>query len=119
VSEAHALAVATGYALSGVGVSANLRPTLQDLQTILSAHPLLHGAEGDLYRDVLVDACHARGLDVTVTHPKQAYAVAATVLGCDAAALDALMQAFGRSVGPPWRQDHKLATLAALVALHG
>jgi hypothetical protein len=101
-----------------VGLAAEPRPTLDDLEKILAVHPRMHRAEGDLYRDALVDAAAASHLPLTLSPPGQLRQLAATSLGADQAGIDRLLAELGRALGPPWQQDHKLATLAALVALN-
>ena len=43
------------------------------------------------------------------------YLDASTALGCED--IDAVLHAMGRSIGPPWQAEHKLAAAAALAAL--
>jgi hypothetical protein len=79
------------------------------LARILAVHALMHGAEGQLYRDALLDAAATRGL--------AAHAVprgrAEEWLAGDLAAAVARI---GAAAGRPWRKEQKLATVAALVA---
>jgi hypothetical protein len=42
---------------------------LPDLATILAAHPLVHAAEGELYRRALADACTELGLRIVTPRP--------------------------------------------------
>jgi hypothetical protein len=76
---------------------------------ILAVHTLMHGAEGELYRDALLDAAAANRLP--------AYGVprgpAEQRLAGDLAAAVARI---GVAAGRPWRKEQKLATVAALVA---
>lgn len=76
---------------------------------ILAAHPLMHAAEGQLYRDVLLDAAAARGLPAHGVSRGQAEALAAGDLAATVAALST-------AAGRPWRREHKLAAVAALLA---
>ena len=76
-------------------------------EQVLASHPLLHAAEGELYRAVLAEAADAAGLAVHVAPPK-------SVAVDDHAPL---LAELGRAAGPPWRADHKLAVAAALAAL--
>jgi hypothetical protein len=81
--------------------------TLPPLESILRSHAMIHTAEGVFYREILVEACGALGLRVE--------RVAEKSMGAAPGLLDGL----GRKLGPPWTQDYKLATLAALEALSG
>jgi hypothetical protein len=80
---------------------------LPDLERILKSHALLHSAEGDMYREVIVDAAEREGIP--------AFHFSSSELRADPQ--DALMKAFGASVGTPWQQEHKDAARAALRAL--
>ncbi len=63
------------------------------LEEVLASHPRIHTAEGQLYRDVLREAC---SVPVHVVAPSS----------LDAARV-------GKLAGPPWGKDQKLAALAA------
>jgi hypothetical protein len=78
-------------------------------ERVLASHMLLHAAEGELYRSVLVEAADAAGLAVHVVPPPS--------IAVEPHA--ALLAAMGKAAGPPWRADHKLAVVAALAALTG
>jgi hypothetical protein len=119
LSDLSAQAAASGLSAVAVGLAAEPRPTLDDLEKILAVHPRMHRAEGDLYRDALVDAAGALRLPLTLFPPRQLRVQAASALGSKPAEIDRLLATLGQSVGAPWQQDHKMATLAALVALHG
>ena len=70
---------------------------LPRLDEILRSHPLIHLAEGELFRKALEDAC--RALDLTVVFPKPS-----------------TLPDLG-PVGRPWTKDHKAAAALALGAL--
>jgi hypothetical protein len=79
-----------------VGVAAP-KP-LPALEAILKAHPLLHTAEGELYRRALEGACVVLGLEVRQVTPV------------------AKLPDFGE-VGRPWSKDHRTAAAFAIAAL--
>lgn len=87
------------------------------LAEVLASHARMHAAEGALYQEVLRQACAGAGLPLTGVAARELPARAATVLGQPALELDRTLDALGRELGPPWRQDHRLATLAAWLAL--
>ena len=92
-----------------VGACGNLRGSgkpLPDLRSILAAHPLIHTAEGEMFRDVLDWAAREAGLRVVATREKE----------LDADSLKRL-DSLGKLIGPPWRQDQKYAALAGFLAL--
>jgi hypothetical protein len=95
-----------------VGVVTGDRELAFTAARVLESHPLMHAAEGQLYRDALLDAAAEQGMAVTALprgvadeRLRAATPVAETV------------QRLGELAGPPWRKDHKRATAAALAAL--
>jgi hypothetical protein len=71
-------------------------------------------ADSVMYRQALATAAEARGWSVHWYDRERVFRDAAAVLG--RADIDALLQAMGRAVGPPWQARHKLAAAAALAA---
>ena len=61
-----------------------------------------------MFRDVLVWAAESLGLPVRGVRAKE----------LDATALERVAS-FGKLIGPPWTEDQKYATVAALLALSG
>ena len=98
-----------------VGVSPSRLPA--DLADILAAHPLLHAAEGDLYRRHLVAAAESAGAGVVRYSPKTVTAEAAAAVGTQPQVLEGRLRELGRAVGPPWQQDHRTAAAAAVLGL--
>ncbi|MGK9164744.1 hypothetical protein KXR53_00520 [Inquilinus limosus] len=92
---------------------------LPGLTTILASHALIHTAEGVLFRDVLVDAAGRHGLLISRVSEDGLAGRCATVLGWTGDRLNAWLAETGRALGPPWRQDERLGTLAALLCLLG
>jgi hypothetical protein len=95
------------------------RPIPGNLHAILASHALIHAAEGEMFRDVLVRASEHFSLPVTGIRERDVLARAAEVAGLPAPELQRRVGEMGRALGPPWRQDEKLATLAAWVVLSG
>jgi hypothetical protein len=95
---------ADGVALSGAAVIGREVELPAPLEKILTAHSLLHAAEGVLYRAALVDAFAAHGIACSLV-PRD-----------ELPALEPVLPAFGK-VPPPWRKEHKEAALAALTVV--
>jgi hypothetical protein len=90
---------------------------LPPLEKILKAHPLLHTAEGVMFRQVLVMAAEACGMIVVQVLEKSIEARAIKELGLPAAAFLPRLTEMGRGLGSPWTLDQKYATAAAWLAL--
>jgi hypothetical protein len=69
-------------------------------------------ADSVMYRQAIAAAAEARGWLVHWYDREQVFRDAAAALGPED--VDAVLQAMGRSVGPPWQAMHKLAAAAAL-----
>jgi len=106
-----------GYRVAGCGMlTASGRP-LPDLAAILASHALIHAAEGEMFRQALIRASEGCGLPVTKVRERELLERAETALRTPAEKLQRRLADLGRPLGPPWTQDEKLATLAALLAL--
>ncbi len=81
-----------GHEVAACGVLLGAGRTLPTLEKILAAHPLLHTAEGEMFRDVLVAAARECGLPVLGTREKE----------LDAASLQSI-QSLGKLIAPPYR----------------
>jgi hypothetical protein len=95
-----------GHEVVGCGLLLGSGRPLPELPAILASHPLLHTAEGQMFRDVLSWAARECNLPVTAVPEKQ----------LSAASLSAI-DSLGKAIGPPWTQDQKFATVVALAAL--
>ena len=108
---------AHGYELVASGVVlGDGRPDFT-LSQALSTHATMHGAEGWLFREALIEASQKCGLRVTGVPERDLPASVAAALGRSESVVGELVQQLGRGQGPPWGRDQKAAALAALVAL--
>ena len=95
-----------GHEVAGCRVVLGSGKALPGLEGILASHALIHTAEGEMFRNVLVWAAESLRLPVTGVREK----------ALDTTALQRI-DAFGKLIGPPWTQDQKYATVVALMAL--
>jgi hypothetical protein len=95
-----------GHEVAGCAVLLGSAKPLPALEKILASHPLLHTAEGQMFRDVLMWAALECRLP----------AIGVPEKNLDAASLQRI-GTLGKLIGPPWTQDQKYATMAALIAL--
>ncbi len=87
------------------------------LAATLASHALIHTAEGELFRNALTHASEQCGLPVTAVKERELFAHGAAQLGVRIDNLQRQLNELGRPIGPPWRQDQKLAALVGWLAL--
>lgn len=97
---------AQGHEVAGCGLVLGSGKALPGLEGILASHALIHTAEGEMFREVLVWAARAHGITVTGVREKE----------LDGAVLKRI-SSLGKLIGPPWTQDQKYATVVGLMAL--
>jgi hypothetical protein len=106
------------FEVVGCGVILGAGRSLPALEAILASHALLHTAEGEFYRQALVEAGQHCGLPVVGVKERDAYEKGAAQLHLSSDELRTSITALGRGIGPPWTQDQKYAALVAWLALH-
>jgi hypothetical protein len=106
-----------GHAVVGCGLLLASGRPLPPLERILASHPLLHTAEGELFREALRAACRECGLPLIAVHERELFTRAAADLRLPAERIERHVAAMGKGIGPPWRQDEKFAAVAAWLAL--
>lgn len=111
-------AAAAGHALRRCGLLLASGRSLPDLPAILASHALVHTADGAHFRDALANAAGSLSLEILAIPEREAEARAAEAAGVSAHVLKDRVGRLGKTLGPPWTQDQKLAAFAGLVALH-
>lgn len=87
--------------------------SLNPPEAIANEHIRAHALEGQLFRTVLADALIVLGVRSVFVLGSAVYREASTALSRDPEDLERAISDLGRSMGRPWRADHKLAALAA------
>jgi hypothetical protein len=87
------------------------------LESILASHAMIHTAEGEFFRNALRRASQASAMPVTGIKESEILGRSASELGLPAEELQRRSVEMGRLLGPPWRRDEKLATLAGWLVL--
>jgi len=105
------------FRVAGAAVLLASGRTLPPLEKILVAHPLLHTAEGQFFREVFAKACESLALPVTGIRERDLDAQLQQTFGKAATKMHRQISAAGRALGPPWTADQKTAALAALTLL--
>jgi hypothetical protein len=105
------------YQIVGAGILWGADRKLPPLAKILSAHPLIHTAEGEFFRNAVRRACERLKIAVTTIRQRDLDEQARAVFGSAARGLQRRIETVGSTIGPPWTKDHKTATLAALINL--
>lgn len=107
----------TDYQLTHYALLLASSRTLPDLERILVAHPLIHTADGELFREALSFASQKFGLKELRLKERELVGYAADNLRCSEDVLMRWITEMGRPMGAPWSRDEKFATLAAWLAL--
>ena len=89
----------------------------RDLSKIGGYHIRAHAAEGLLFRQVLEFAAKANKLPHCVFIEKKLQPEAISKLRCTIVKLNNSLKTLGRSAGPPWRTEQRVAATAAWLAL--
>jgi len=106
-----------GYTVVGCGVLLASGKPLPALPLILASHALIHAAEGEFFRSAVLQACSDNRLPVAGVKEKELLIRCWDELDIPRKDLEDHLAHMGRSIGSPWRQDEKFATLAAWLAL--
>ncbi len=109
---------AAGYEPVASALVGGARP-LPPLASILKSHALVHAAEGELYRRVLLRASEGCGIPARLLPADGLLSAAALALPVSPRVLAARLAAIGKASGRPWASDQKQSALAAWVALAG
>jgi len=94
-----------------IRVCPTLPPTVEERITDNRAQTF---ADSVMYREALATAAKERGWSVYWYDRERVFREAAVAVGRDD--INAFLRATGRSIGPPWQAQHKLAAAAALAA---
>lgn len=106
-----------GHDLVGCGVLVGTGMPAWTTAEIVAVHFRMHKAEGELFRDVVIEAVRAFDMEPATLPDKTAIDAAARKLGIPRARLDARLASLGKATGPPWGQHQREAAAAALVVL--
>jgi hypothetical protein len=105
------------YQVAGCAILMASGRTLPPLERILAAHPLLHTAEGEFFREAFAKACESNKITVAKVKERDLEAALKEQFGRDSTRTRKKVQLLGRAVGAPWTSDQKNAALAALLVL--
>lgn len=90
---------------------------LPALEKILASHALIHTADGELFREALLHASKRCGLGDFRIKERELLDRGEQAFRLKPTELVRRVTELGRSLGSPWTQDEKFATLAAWLAL--
>lgn len=106
-----------GYSLVGAAILLSSARPLPDLDEILASHALIHTAEGEFFRQAFRHAFESLELPVIGIRERELDERAQKAFGKLAAHVRKNIDGMGRTLGPPWTQDEKMAALAATIVL--
>ena len=117
VNDARKHCLDAGHELVGCAVLVGTGMPVWTTDEILAVHVRMHKAEGEMFREILVEAVRACGIEPLTLPDKSAFDAAAKELRITRAKLDGRLVAIGKAAGPPWAQYQKEAAAAALAVL--
>jgi hypothetical protein len=91
--------------------------TLPSFENIIASHPLIHTADGELFREALLAAAKRCSLGTAGIKERELLERAKQTLRIQPAVLLRRVTELGKPFGSPWSQDEKFATIAAWLAL--
>jgi hypothetical protein len=106
-----------GYRVATAALLLASGRTLPALPQILAAHPLIHTAEGELFRQAVRQGCESLSIPVMGYRERDLEANAKKFIANSSSRVLRQLASAGKSIGPPWTADHKSADLAAYLAL--
>jgi hypothetical protein len=90
---------------------------LPKLDAILASHALIHTAEGEFFRNALVEAAEHSSLPVRGVKERELLDRAAAQFRRPVGEIVRRIAEIGKAIGPPWTQDQEYAALTAWMAL--
>lgn len=111
----------SSFQVDAIAIQQSPYPALPDsIQEVLASYQMTCAADGMMYREALASQAPALGLRVH-RYPRKLDPIAAAskALGCEEAQVETLLASFGKTVGKPWRKEHKQVAAAALCVLAG
>ena len=106
-----------GYRLESCTVLTASGRELPELRAILAAHPLIHTAEGEFFREAIAEACDSLKVSVSRMREREVEKEAKAALGKSAVTAMKKIANAGKALGSPWTQEHKKSALAAWISL--
>jgi len=106
-----------GFAVTGAAILLSSAKPLPALDKILAAHPMIHTAEGEFFRQAFRHAFESLSIPVTGIRERDVEAHAQKTFGRAATEVQKWLNDAGRALGPPWTTDQKAAALAAAIVL--
>jgi len=109
------------YRITGSAIMLASGHPLPALSEILASHALIHSAEGEFFRNAVWKACQRLNLPITGFRERDLNDQAGAAFGKTAPDVQRRIATLRNSVGSPWTEDYKKASLAACIILrnHG
>jgi len=105
------------FTVTGVGVLLASGRALGTLAQSLASHAAIHTAEGELFRNALIEAAKHWRLPVVPVKERELFDRSAEKLGRPVDEIRERIKEMGAQLGPPWRMDEKLSALLAWLVL--
>jgi hypothetical protein len=109
----------SGRNVVGCGLLLSSGRPLGDLPDTLASHAKIHTADGEHFRAAIARAAEQCGLSVARVRERDVWKTAAGKMKVRVETFQTRIAALGKTLGPPWRADEKLATAVGCLALAG
>jgi hypothetical protein len=106
-----------GYELKCCALLLASAKPLPALPKILASHPLIHTADGELFREALLHASRRCGIETFTTKESELLEKAMLTFHLQPDARGRQLSDLGRAFGSPWSQDEKFSALVAWLSL--
>jgi len=107
------------YKICGCALLLASGRSLPEFEKILASHAMIHTADGELFRDAIRHSSERAKLPLNAIKERELLATTSKHLNKRPQFLNRHVAALGKSLGPPWTADEKMATLAAWLVLGG
>lgn len=107
----------SGREVVGCGLLLSSGRPLGNLADTLASHAKIHTADGEHFREAIVHSAERCGLSITKVRERDVWEMAAGKMRISVETFQTRIAAIGKTLGPPWRADEKLAAAVGCLAL--
>jgi hypothetical protein len=107
----------SGHDVVACGILLASGRPLGTLSDTLASHAKIHTADGEHFREAIARAAQECGFGMTKARERDVWETAAGKMKVPLETFQTRIAAIGKTLGPPWRADEKLAAAVGCLAL--